>query len=265
MKLQKIGLISLFLVFFSFFLCVSDSVTQNLENLDREGVEKFLKTAKDVSVERGRGRRTDSWVVELDDGKNQGKGFFKVTDRDWSNPSGGDSYKYVLASYELDKLLDLNLIPPTVGRKIERKKGSLMLFLEGSIISEEDRIQKNLIPPDPDNFNKTMSDLAVFEHLIFFSSLCNQRDLENIMIQTEGGWKVWLVDLSTAFAPAKRLITGCEITSCSDSLLNKLENISKDRIHNRLGVYLSDEEITALLIRKNLIIKKVKELRAEKI
>lgn len=255
---------SLLLVFLCFCLCGSDFWEQNIDNLDRESIEKFLKKAKHVSVERERGRRTESWVVELDDGKIKGRGFFKLVNRDWSNPSGGDSYKYVLASYELDKMLDLNLVPPTVERKIERRKGSLMLFLEPPVISERNRLQKNLFPPDPVSFNKTMADLVIFEHLLFFPSLCSQRDLENILIQTEKNWKVWMVDLSEAFAPAMRLITGCEITDCSDNLFHKMENLSRDEIRARLGQYLNNEEIAALIVRKDLIIKKVKELRTKK-
>jgi len=265
MKLKKIGLVSLLLVFLCFCWCGSEALTQNVDNLDRQSIEKFLKTAKDISVEKNRGRRTESWVVDLDDGKIQGKGFFKVTNRIRPNASGGDSYKYVLASYELDKMLDLNLVPPTVERKIAKNKGSLMLYLEPPVISEEERRQKNLVPPDPDSFNKTVCDLVVFEHLIFFPSLCTQRDLGNILIQTELNWKVWMVDLSEAFAPATNLIPGCEITDCSDNLFHNIESLSKNGIQARLGPYLNDEEISSLLVRKDLIIKKVKELRAEKI
>jgi hypothetical protein len=261
MKQRNRGFINLLLVFLCFCLYCSDSLTQNLKNPDRESIEKFLKTAKVVSIEKGRGRRTESWIVKLDDGKIQGRGFFKLVDRHRPNPSGGDCYEYVLASYELDKMLDLNLVPPTVERKIERRKGSLMLFLEPPVMSEEDRMQKNLVPPDPVSFNKTLSDLVIFEHLLFFPSLCSQRDLGNILIQTEKNWKVWMVDLSEAFAPAMRLITGCEITDCSDNLFHKLENLNRDGIQVRLGKYLNDEEISALLVRKDLIIKKVKELR----
>jgi len=264
MKQKNIGFMSLLLVFLCFCLCGSDSLTQNLDNLDRESIEKFLKTAKVISVEKDRGRRTESWEVDLDDGKIQGRGFFKLANRDRPNPSGGDSYKYVLASYELDKMLDLNLVPPTVERKIEGRKGSLMLFLEPPVISEEDHVQKNLVPPDLVSFYKTLSDLTVFEHLIFFPSLCSERDLGNIMIQTEKNWKVWMIDLSEAFPPATMLIPGCEITDCSDNLFHKIESLSRDGIRVRLGSYLNNEEIAALLVRKDLIIKKVKELRTEK-
>lgn len=265
MKQKNIGFLSLLLVFFSFYLCGSNFLTQSLESLDRKSIEKFLKKANDVSFEKGRGRRTESWVVELDDGKIQGRGFFKLANRERPNPRGGDSYKYVLASYELDKMLDLNLVPPTVERKIEGRKGSLMLYLEEPVISEEDRLQRNLVPPDIGSFYKTLSDLTVFENLLFFPSLCNQKDLGNIMIKTENNWKVWMIDLSDAFPPATMLIPGCEITDCSDNLFHKLENLSRNGIRARLGSYLNDEEISALLVRKDLIIQKVKELRAKKI
>ncbi len=264
MKLKNIGFVRFLLVFLCFCLCCSDSLIQNIDNLDRDGIEKYLKTAKIVSVEKDKGRRSESWEVELDDGKIQRKGFFKLSNRQRPNPSGGESYNYVLAGYEMDKMLDLNLIPPTVERKIEQRKGSLMLYLESPIFSEEDRRQKNLVPPDLASFYKTLSDLTVFEHLIFFPSLCSQKDLGNILIQTEKNWKVWMIDLSDAFAPARRLITGCEITDCSDNLFHKLENLSENRINARLGSYLNDEEISSLLVRKDLIIKKVKELRAKK-
>ena len=264
MKLKNLVSVSALLCFMCFSFCGSDSLAQNIDDLDRERIEKFLKTARDVSVGKGKGRRTESWIVELDDGKIQGRGFFKLTDRDWSNPSGGDSYKYVLASYELDKMLGLNLVPPTVERRIERRKGSLMLYLEPPVISEEDRRQKNLASPDPVSFNRTMADIRIFEHLIFFPSLCSQRDLENIIIQTKKNWKVWMVDFSEAFAPAARLITGCEIIDCSDSLFNKMKNLSKDGVQARLGSYLNEKEIAALFVRRDLIIKKVKELRSKK-
>lgn len=265
MKIKNGRVFFLFLFFCFGFSCgASRQPDQNTDNLDRESIEKFLKTAKDISVEKDRGRRTEAWEVNLDDGKKQGKGFFKVTDRDWSNPSGGDSYRYVIASYELDKLLDLNLVPPTVERKIQRKKGSLMMFLESSVISEEDRRQQNLVPPNPEDLEKTLCDLVVFEHLIFFPSLCNQRDLGNILIQTDLGWKVWFVDLSEAFAPSMKLIPGCEIQDCSDSLFQKIESLSRDRVENKLSPYLNDTEISALFARRELIIKKVKEIKAEK-
>ena len=238
----------------------SDFPAQSLSDLDPESSERFLRTAKVISIQKERGRRTDSWEVDLNDGEIQGKGFFKLTDRDHSNPSGGDSFRYVIAGYEINKMLELNLVPPTVERKIQRKKGSLMLFLESPILSEEDRRQKNLTSIDPDGFEKTMCDLIVFEHLLFFPSLCGQRDLGNILIQTEKNWKVWLVDLSEAFAPATRLIRGCEIKACSESLLEKIRGLSKEGIQARVGAYLNEKEISALLVRRDLIIKAIEEL-----
>lgn len=237
------------------------------DDTDREAVEQFLRTAEVVSINKGQGRRTESWQVELEQNGIRRRGFFKLTDRPRPIPTA-DSYKYVIAAYELDKMLDLNLVPPTVERKIkdERswRKGSLMLFLEPPIIDEEARRQRNIEAPDPEKFKKVMAEVTVFEHLTFFPSLCTQRDAGNIMIQTENDWKVWMVDLSTAFVPATKLIAGCEITCCTKELFQKILDLDEMAVKNRLNTYLNPEEMSALLIRKDLIVNRINELIVEK-
>ena len=58
-----------------------------------------------------------------------------------------DSYKYEIAAYELDKMLGFDLVPPTVEREIDGKKGSLQLWVEGAF-TELDRREKNLETDD---------------------------------------------------------------------------------------------------------------------
>ena len=252
-----------------FIMCASGAVIADVEDnpepaSEQELLESFLRTAKVTSVDKGKGRRSELWYVDLDDGKDLRKGAFKITDRDWTNASGGNSYKYVLAAYELNKILDMNLIPPTVERKINRRKGSLMLFVEQPWISEGDRRQKGIEPPDPEEFEKAMAEVRVFEHLIRFSCVCNQRDLDNILIQTDKEWKLWMIDLDEAFAPATNLIKGCEITCCTKELFQKILDLKEDVVEARLRAYLSSDELNALMVRKNLIVEKIQELIAEK-
>jgi hypothetical protein len=231
---------------------------------ERQLLESFLKTAKVMSVDKGKGRRSELWYIDLDDGQDLRKGAFKITDRDWTSANGGNSYKYVLAAYELNKILDLNLIPPTVGRKINRRKGSLMLFVDQPFISEGDRRQKGIEPPDAEEFEKALAEVRIFEHLILFSCICNQRDLDNILIQTDGDWKIWMIDLDEAFAPATRLIRGCEITCCTKELFQKILDLKEEVVEARLKPYLSEEELNALIVRRNLIVERINELIAEK-
>jgi hypothetical protein len=262
MKIFRSTVCVLFIIVFT--VCGSDLTFGSQNGVDRESLEKFLQNADIVSIDKERGRRTVSWEIELMEDGVQRKGFFKLTDRPRPHPSGGDSYKYVIAAYELDKMLELNLVPTTVERKIKKEKGSLMLYIDPPVINEGDRFQKNLTPPDPEKFKSEMAAVNVFEHLIFFPCLCNQTDTDNILIQTDNEWKVWMIDLSTAFAPATRLIRDCPLSCCPKELFEQLIDLDENAVKTRLKTYLTDEELNAMLVRKDLIIERIRELIEEK-
>ncbi len=261
MKNKKTLAIIIFVFLFSWtwFQSKSQAVTQ--ENVKQKELENYLKTAKIVSKRRT-GGRGENWVISLDDGKAARRGFFKLLNL--ARPTViPNSYKYGIAAYELDKLLDLNLVPPVVEREIEDRKGSLQIFIEGAL-EESSRRMKNIEPPDPTRFKNTLEDLNVFENLTYSPSFCGERELDDILIMDKKDWKVWRVDFSEAFAPSPELIPGCEITGCSKKLCQNLMKLEDKVIKTKLKHYLNDEEMIMLLKRKKLIIEKIKILIAEK-
>jgi len=236
----------------------SQAVTQ--ENTKQKELENYLRTAKIVSKRRA-GGRGENWVISLNDGKIARHGFFKLLNQ--TRPTLiADSYKYGIAAYEMDKLLDLNLVPPVVEREIEGRKGSLQIFIEDNI-NESVRRMRNIKPPDLEKFKNTLEDLSVFENLTYSPSFCGERELADILIMDKKDWKVWRVDFSEAFAPSPELIPGCEITGCSKKLCQNLIKLEDKVIKTKLKHYLNDEEIGMLLKRKKLIIEKIKKLIAE--
>jgi len=261
MKNKKALAIISFACFFfgAWFQSKSQAVTQ--ENAKQKELENYLRTAKIVSKRRA-GGRGENWVISLDDGKIARRGFFKLLNQTWPDLIT-DSYKYGIAAYELDKLLDLNLVPEVVEREIEGRKGSLQIFIEGSL-NESVRRMRNIEPPDPKRFKNTLEDLSVFENLTYSPSICAERELGDILIMDKKDWKVWRVDFSQAFAPSPELIPGCEITGCSKKLFQNLIKLDDKAIRAKLKHYLSDEEMSMLLKRKKLIIEKIKKLIAEK-
>ncbi len=261
MKNNKTLAIIIFAFLFSgnWFQSKSQAVTQ--ENVKQKELENYLRTAKIVSKIRT-GGRGENWIVSLDDGKAARHGFFKILNL--TRPALiADSYKYGIAAYELDKLLDLNLVPAVVEREIEGKKGSLQIFIEGALLESERRI-KNIEPPDPERFKNDLEDLSVFENLSYSPSFCGERELDDILIMHKKDWKIWRVDFSEAFAPSPELIPGSEIISCSKKLYQHLIKLEDKVIKAKLKHYLNDEEMSMLLKRKKLIIEKIKKLIAEK-
>ncbi len=261
MKNKKILAIIIFAFLFSWtwFQSKSQAVTQ--ENVKQKELENYFRTAKIVSKSRT-GGRGENWIISLDDGKVARRGFFKLLDL--TRPALiAESYKYGIAAYELDKLLDLNLVPCVVEREIEGRKGSLQIFIEGALLESERKIKK-IEPPDPERFKNTLEDLCVFENLTYSPSFCEERELDDILIMDKKDWKIWRVDFSEAFALSPELIPGCEITRCSKKLYQQLIELEDKAIKTKLKHYLNDEEMSMLLKRKKLIIEKIKKLFAEK-
>ena len=227
-------------------------------------MEKYLKKATIGPDRIPVGRRTDAFFVDLDDGNIKRRGVLRFTDIPRPELSA-DSYKYTIAAYELDKLLDLNLVPPTVERQDSGKKASLQIYIETSLLDERTRQLRKIEPPDPETFYKTLEDLHVFENLVYCSALCEyEGNLDDILIEHEKDWRVWRVDLTEAFAPFIELIPEREITRCSRKLYQNLLGLEDKAIKSKVKKYLNKDEIKAVLKRKKLIIEKIEALIKEK-
>ena len=251
-----------FLCFFFGNWCLSHSQTAPGMKIKQKELEDYLRKAQVLPGKKRAGRRTEAWLLSLTDGKTERRGFFRVTNRTRPHLIP-DSYKYDLAAYELNKLLDLNIIPPTVEREIDEKKGMLQLLMEG-IITEEVRRNKNIEPPDLESFKNSIEELTIFENLTYSDSYCGKGDLGDILIMRKEDWKIWRVDFSEAFDPFSELIPECHITRCSKKLYQNLLKLDDEAVKTKLSQYLNDEEISALLERKKIIIERIKKLIEEK-
>jgi len=232
----------------------------NQESFDHKETEKYLKRAR-ITNRRPSGTRGDSYFVYLDVGGIKKRGFLKFSNYQRPSIQPTDSYMYGLAAYKLDKLLDINIIPPVVERTLTGGKASLQILVD-LLWDEGERRLKNITPPDPERFFNALEEIKIFEYLAYDTSLCKQSDLQDILITDE--WKVWRVDFSEAFYPSPGLIKGCEITRCSRKLYQNLQQIEDKKIKSKLKKYLNEDEIEALLKRKKLIIETIQKLIEEK-
>jgi len=228
-------------------------------------LEKYLKKTAIGPDRKSLEGRTDAYLVDLDDGKIKRTGILRFTDKTRPQYYPADSYKYPIAAYELDKLLDLNIVPPIVERQDSGKKASLQIGVESPFLDERTRQLKKMEPPDPETFHNTLDNLYVFENLVYSSALCEYAgNLDDILIEHEKDWKVWRIDLSQAFAPYAELIPDHEITRCSKKLYQNLLGLEDKVIRSKVKKYLNKDEIDAVLKRKKLIIEKIEALIKEK-
>jgi len=256
----KISILILFILFLSCGQLNShNSQASSLDILNFEEMENYLRTAKILHVDKqSLPGRTAPWTIRLKDGEKERRGIFKHLDR--SRPHMlPDSYKYDIAAYELTKILDIQIVPPIVEREIEGIQGSLQLFLV-DCMKETERQRRNLEPPDPERFQNEMDEIKVFDNLVR-NEECLYAD--DIFIHVKD-WKVCRVDYSIAFKPVVELIPDCALTRCSRKLYKNLQALDNDLVKTKLQSYINNQEVEALIKRKDLIIGIIQKLIEEK-
>jgi hypothetical protein len=228
-------------------------------------MEEFLRTAK-----IGKKKDTDVGFTApsratFDDGKLQHEAGIQTIDRESTNflTSHGvelnfvDSWKYNVAGYELAKLLELNLVPPYVERQVDRVPASVSWWVGGTMM-ESERQKKKLMPPDVDAWAKQIFVGNVFHELIQDTDPNNT----NMLITPE--WRLWLIDFTRAFRNDKRLLYPNVVKMCDRKLLAKMRELKADVLKQKLGRWLSKEQIEGILGRRDILVKFFDKEIAEK-
>jgi hypothetical protein len=237
------------------------------ELAERSQWEEFLKTAEIIEyTDVGEGVTKPIWLT-LKKGETVKKAV-------WKNPKGMlqgflEGWQYEIAAYEMDKLLDLNMIPPTVDRVFKKKKGSLQLGID-KLHSELEIYEENIkVPRDKvDNRSNMKYITRAFDCLI----ANDDRTQQNILYNTD--WKTILIDHSRAFRSTKefteRLMYGRNgikgalmIRRLPRTFVEKVKALTPEDVETALIPYLKKKEIKAILARKELLLKEIQEMIQE--
>ncbi|OLC38055.1 MAG: hypothetical protein AUH28_03030 [Acidobacteria bacterium 13_1_40CM_56_16] len=150
-----------------------------------------------------------------------------------------DSWRTEVAAYELDKLIGLGMVPATIERTVDGKRGSLQFWVTAQM-DEGQRVKKKLSAPNPIMWN------------------------QQVAILITDSWQIRLIDHSRTFRPFEQLKDPKAPTTFSRSLLAKLEELNEAMLKEHLGKYLTPYQIQGLLKRRDAILARSKELIAEK-
>ena len=156
---------------------------------DREEIEHFLKKAKVTERKKlGKGiTNPEKVTLELDGVVRHA--VYKRVDKKH------DSWRFEVAAYELDKVLGLGMVPPTVKRSIRGRKGCLQLWVTGTVMNDfEGEI------PDLESWRRQVSVMWLFDDLIANID----RHLNNAMVTPDH--RLVLIDNSKTFRFQKNLL-----------------------------------------------------------
>lgn len=167
-----------------------------------------------------------------------------------------DYYAYNIAAYRLDRLLNLNMVPVTVKRKIGRDSGAVSWWIDDVRMMEQQRQRQKKEPPDVANWNDQLHQAQVFNQLV-----CNT-DSNRTNLLITGDWKLWSIDFTRAFRRYKKLTNPEILTGIDRRVYNGLQGLNEEILKAEVGGYVSKSEIRALLARRDLILKHFDELIA---
>ncbi|MFQ6069918.1 MAG: hypothetical protein ACE5LC_05255 [Candidatus Aminicenantales bacterium] len=273
MKKRIVTLISS-VILLGFYLPLLAQFTEE-EIAKRPEWEEFLRTAEIVVQKQLGGREavTNPWKLTLEKNGIRRNAL-------WKNPEGRqkgflEGWKWEIAAYRLDKLLGLNMVPPTVERRFRGDRGSIQLWVE-SEMSLRDKNNKKIKTPSYKVFwwNRATYLQRAFDNLIGNED----RHAGNILITKD--WRMILIDHSRTFRTSKKFTTRLiydekhkegprEMKQLPRSFVEKLKGLTFESIKNAVGEYLTDREINSVLMRRDLIIdwlnKRIKKLGEEQV
>jgi hypothetical protein len=159
-----------------------------------------------------------------------------------------DSWRFNIAAYRIDRLLEINMIPATVERRHDGKPGSFTWWVDDVLMDEQERYRQKKTVPDTDDWNQQMWITRLFDQLIANVD----RNLGNLLI--DKAYNIWMIDHSRAFRINKDLRAAGNLSKVDRGLLDRLRKVDKAGIKGAVGNYLSDGEIDALLARRDRIV-----------
>ena len=218
-------------------------------------METFLKTAK-----IGRARDIPVGVTvpsraTLDDGKLRHDAAIQtadVTQATYTTMRGTelnfrDSWKFNVAGYELAKMLELNMVPPYVERRYNNGPAALSWWVNDAMM-ERDRVQKKVEPPAPQRWNEEMQTVRLFRELI------GDYDYNQTNTLIAKDWRVWMIDFTRAFRPSKTLLSPDAVTRADRTLLGRVRALTRDGMRAKLGKWLTNPDVDAILARRDVLV-----------
>ena len=167
-----------------------------------------------------------------------------------------ESYRSEMAAYELDKLLALDMIPPTVERRVKNDLGAAILW-----VSPVRSFKDMGGPPTPpaqhfDSWNRQMAKAKMFDNLI------NNRDpnLGNWLV--DPAWNLILIDHTRAFAPGKDMVH--KMNRIERGLWERILALEAAPLKSALDPYLDGGQIKDILQRRDRMKKEIDQMIAER-
>jgi hypothetical protein len=149
-----------------------------------------------------------------------------------------ESYKSEIAAYELDKLLDMNMVPVAVEKKWNRDTAAAILWLKPI------HAWKEMEPkPKPAKWVRQVSRMKMFDNFI-----CNKdRNAGNLLVDDD--WNLYLIDHSRAFVTDKDMAV--KMQTVDREFWERIQALDELNLTTALSQWVDKANIRAMLTRRD--------------
>lgn len=154
-------------------------------------------------------------------------------------PSGyWESYKSEIAAYELDKLLEMSMVPVTVEKKWKQERAAAILWLNP--VHPWKEMQDR---PKPAKWVAQVARMKMFDDLI-----CNKdRNAGNLLVDDD--WNLFLIDHSRAFLNDKDLAVKLE--HVDRELWTRMLGLDEPALTSAIGPWVERGAVRAMIARRD--------------
>jgi hypothetical protein len=163
-----------------------------------------------------------------------------------------ESYKSEIAAYELDRLLNMRMVPPAVERRIGNETGAAVMWVPGmkSVKELGGKVPSGAV------WGKPIRQMQMFDNLIRNID----RNAGNILIGQPGD--VILIDHSRAFTTDGKLQNKMERVDAD--LWERMQTLNRENLMRALGGWLDEDAIAAIIMRRDSMASEIDKLIAKR-
>lgn len=229
--------------------------------LTQEQQEAFLKKAKIVRTKESSKGVTGTLRATLRDGDVTHDAQIQTIDQSmqvFQSKQGvelnfRDSWRYNVAAYRLNQVLQLGRIPVSIERHHNGKAAAFTWWIDDVMMDEGERLKSKPEIPDNEAWNRQMWHVRIFDQLIHNVD----RNLGNLVI--DKGWNVWMIDHTRAFRLSDTLRSPKDLKKIERGALVRLKSLTAASLKATVGNYLTADEQKRVLLRRDAIVKVFEE------
>jgi hypothetical protein len=170
-----------------------------------------------------------------------------------------ESYKSEVAAYKLDRLLELDMVPPAVERRYSGDPVSLQLFVENATMLLEVN-QKKLRAPDPEKWNYQLHRAYLFDDLVA------NIDVNEGNLMFDPQWNFIKIDCSRCFTNmlGQPFEIGKKLNQIDREFFERVKALDKAIVTREIGDVVESGAVNALFLRRDAIVKAFEQLAKQK-